>query len=172
MLLAFTSATIGSISTSEFTAAKRAAPATALGSCVRGIGLGEQGLPMQIVAFHEIAIDDPHKANSGTDQQIGRHAAQGAATDDQHPSFAQLLLARFTKREQNEFGGDNGRDRLSHKSLSHKIAGQIELGGQFGLQSVATRAGGSNVSSLHPWRMAITGLSQVASQGRWSLIRR
>jgi hypothetical protein len=62
-----------------------------------GIGFGEQNLPMEIVAFHEIAINNSHKANTSADEQISTHATECSATNHEHTCFAQVTLPLFAK---------------------------------------------------------------------------
>jgi hypothetical protein len=49
-----------------------------------GIGFREQNLPMEIVAFHEIAVDNSHKANASANEQIGTHTTERTATNHEY----------------------------------------------------------------------------------------
>ena len=71
-----------------------------LGQLLGDVGFVEQHLAVQVVGLEKVAVDDPHEADAGAHEQIGRHAAQGAATADEHARREQPPLPFFAERRE------------------------------------------------------------------------
>ena len=57
------------------------------------VRLGVQGLSLQVHEFDHITVDEAHATDPGSDQQVGRHAPEGAQADDRDAGRAKGPLA-------------------------------------------------------------------------------
>ena len=57
-----------------------------------------QHLPLEIIEFEKIAVDDPHKANAGADERFGDDRPKRAAPANERASTRQPALPLFAKR--------------------------------------------------------------------------
>ena len=67
--------------------------------------LVEEHLPLQVGDFDEIAVDDPQLPHARTRQGVGRHAAQCAATTNEHAAGQQPPLAFLSERSKADLTG-------------------------------------------------------------------
>jgi len=72
---------------------QRARGGDRLGRAGRGIGLGEQDLPLQVAQFDDVAVDDPEVADAGARQGLRAVRAERPDPDDQDRGLLQPLLA-------------------------------------------------------------------------------
>jgi hypothetical protein len=63
---------------------------------IRGVGLSEHRLALQIREFNEVAIDNPEIADAGAGQRLGLRGSERAAADNYDPSLRQLPLAFYS----------------------------------------------------------------------------
>lgn len=57
------------------------------------VGFGEQQLPLQVVVFDEVPVDDPNPAHSRAHERAGDNRPQGSAADHDRVAVAQPLLS-------------------------------------------------------------------------------
>lgn len=76
-------------------AAELAGSSLCLGNTCCDIIFIEENLPLQVMVFDEIAINDANKANASPDERVGQHRTQRTATTERDPAGEQLLLPRF-----------------------------------------------------------------------------
>ena len=69
-----------------------------LGQLIGDVLLIEQDLPLEVVEFEEVAIDDPQEPHAGPHERIRQHRPQRPAADQRNPRFPKPPLAPLAER--------------------------------------------------------------------------